>query len=315
VWRPVPDDVREALDQPLPIKGQPLEHVVADFKTNVLPYVTGNIHPRFFGRVHGAGLADGIISEMLAAAMNSNCGGRNHGAIYVENTVIDWCKELFSFPPDASGLLVSGTSMANLIGLAVARNARADGDIRKRGLKNYPRRLVADASAEAHESVARAMEVLGLGSESLHKISVLQDFTTDVAALREAIAEDRRAGLEPLCVVGCAGTVNTGAIDPLDELASICAAEKIWFHVDGAFGALAFMSDSLRPLFKGAERADSLAFDFHKWAQVQYDAGCILVRRGDLHRLSALPRCVEYLLPAPRLVRAKILRPPAPPYK
>jgi len=284
VWRPVPQEVREALKEPLPVDERSLDRVLADFEANILPYATGNIHPRFFGWVHGAGLADGIIAEMLAAAMNCNCGGRNHGAIEVENTVIDWCKELFRFPSDSSGLLVSGTSMANLVGLAVARNSRAGGDIRKRGLKNYPRTLVAYTSAEAHESVARAMEILGFGSESLRKISVLQDLSIDAGALRAAIAEDRRAGLEPFCVVGCAGTVNTGAIDPLDEMASICSAENIWFHVDGAFGALAFLSDSLRPLFKGLERADSLAFDFHKWAQIQYDAGCVLVRRGDLHR-------------------------------
>ncbi len=284
VWQPVPDQVRESLNEPLPLAGRALSEVYANFKDRILPYATGNIHPRFFGWVHGAGLAGGIISEMFAAAMNSNCGGRNHAAIDVENTVIDWFKELFGFPAVASGLLVSGTSMANLVGIAVARNSRAEGDVRKDGLKRYPRALVAYASAETHDSVIKAMEVLGLGSSALRKISVRPDFAIDVEALRRAIADDRNAGLEPFCVIGCAGTVNTGAIDPLDELASICADEHLWFHVDGAFGALAFASDSLRSRFAGLERSDSLGFDFHKWPQVQYDAGCILVRRGDLHR-------------------------------
>jgi aromatic-L-amino-acid decarboxylase len=284
VWQPVPERAREALNEPLPLAGRPLAGVYADFKERILPYDTGNIHPRFFGWVHGAGLASGIISEMLAAAMNSNCGGRNHGAIYVENAVIRWFKELFEFPATASGLLVSGTSMANLVGMAVARNSRSEGDVRHAGLRAYPRGLVAYASAETHDSVVKAMEVLGLGSNSLRKISVRSDFSMDVEKLRRTIADDRNAGLEPFCVVGCAGTVNTGAIDPLDELASLCADERLWFHVDGAFGALAFASESLRPRFAGLERADSLGFDFHKWPQVQYDAGCILVRRGDLHR-------------------------------
>jgi aromatic-L-amino-acid/L-tryptophan decarboxylase len=284
VWQPVPERVRESLNEPLPIAGRSLADVYTDFKERIFPYATGNIHPRFFGWVHGAGLASGIVSEMLAAAMNSNCGGRNHGAIYVENAVIGWFKELFGFPAAASGVLVSGTSMANLVGLVVARNSRIDGDVRKNGLKSYPRALVAYASAEAHDSVVKAMEILGLGSNALHKVSVRADFSLDVEALRRTIADDRKAGLEPFCVVGSAGTVNTGAIDPLNELASLCADERLWFHVDGAFGALALASDSLRPRFAGLERADSLGFDFHKWPQVQYDAGCVLVRRGDLHR-------------------------------
>jgi aromatic-L-amino-acid/L-tryptophan decarboxylase len=284
VWRPVPEDVRKSLDEPLPVQGKTFDDVYVQFKEQILPYATGNIHPRFFGWVHGAGLASGMVAEMLAAAMNSNCGGRDHGAIYVERKVIGWCKEIFGFPSEASGLLVSGTSMANLIALGVARNSLGEISIRKQGLRRYSRDLALYASSEVHESVLKAVEILGLGSGSLRRIPVDANLRIDLEALRRSIAEDRRAGVEPFCVVGSAGTVNTGAIDPLAELSSLCAAEKIWFHVDGAFGALAFTSDSLRPRLKGLELADSLAFDFHKWAQVQYDAGCVLVRRGDLHR-------------------------------
>jgi len=132
--------------------------------------------------------------------------------------------------------------------------------------------------------VVKALEILGIGSDSLRRIPVNPDFTISLPALRQAIAADRAAGVQPFCVIGCAGTVNTGAIDDLDQLASLCATEQLWFHVDGAFGALCMMSERLRPRLKGIERADSLAFDFHKWAHVQYDAGCLLVRNGAAYR-------------------------------
>jgi glutamate/tyrosine decarboxylase-like PLP-dependent enzyme len=228
-------------------------------------------------------MAGGIVAEALAAAMNSNCGGRDHGAVYVERAVISWCRQIFGFPEDASGLLVSGTSMANLIGIGVARNSLSE-NIRWKGLRSHSGELVAYASAESHESIARALEILGLGAASLRRVPVKWDFTIDTEALAGQVAGDRQAGLQPFCVAGSAGTVNTGAIDPLDDLASFCAAEGLWFHVDGAFGALAILSDAMRHRLRGIERADSLAFDFHKWAHVPYDCGCILVRRADLHR-------------------------------
>jgi aromatic-L-amino-acid/L-tryptophan decarboxylase len=282
VWQPVPADIRTQLTEALPVDETPLETVYQHFRTAILPYATGNLHPRFFGWVHGTGQAGNILAEMLAATMNSNCGGRDHGAIYVEREVLGWCKQLFDFPPEASGLVVSGTSMANLIALGVARNA--SGPVRVSGLEQGSNKLVAYASVEAHESVVKALETLGLGSHSLRKVAVNQDFTIDVTALQQAIAEDKDAGLRPFCVIACAGTVNTGAMDDLQHLARICAAEKIWFHVDGAFGALCMLSQRLRHRLRGIEQADSLAFDFHKWAHVQYDAGCVLVRNAELHR-------------------------------
>jgi aromatic-L-amino-acid/L-tryptophan decarboxylase len=296
VWKPVPRDVRDRLSESLPLQPSPLEDVCSEFRESILPYATGNIHPRFLGWVHGSGQAGNIVAEMLAAAMNCNCGGRDHGAIYVERGIIEWCKQIFAFPQEASGLLLSGTSMANLVALGVARYA-ADPSVRTTGLTASTDRLVAFASAEAHESVVKALEILGLGSIALRRVPVHADFTMQIDALRDAIAAERAAGLRPFCVVGSAGTVNTGAIDDLDRLASICAAENIWFHVDGAFGALGVLSDALRPRLKGIERADSLAFDFHKWMHVQYDAGCVLVRRGDLHRAAyaTRPAYLEHL--------------------
>ena len=299
VWQPVPERVRTALGGSIPESGQDFDEVYREFKDLILPYSTGNTHPRFFGWVHGTGLAGGVVAEMLAAAMNANCGGRDHGAIHVERAVIGWCKELFGLPEQASGLLVSGTSMANLIALCVARNARSTGQIRSNGVGEHPRRLVAYASTEIHECVVKAMEILGLGAAYLRRIPADGQFRMNLQALRKRIADDRKSGLEPFCVVGTAGTVNTGAIDDLDELASLCAAEQIWFHVDGAFGALCILSDTLRPLVNGIERANSIAFDFHKWMHVPYDAGCILIRRGDLHR-SAFSMRPPYLGELPR---------------
>jgi aromatic-L-amino-acid/L-tryptophan decarboxylase len=299
VWQPVPERVRNALTGPLPHAGQDLNEVYEEFKNSILPYSTGNTHPRFFGWVHGTGLASGILAEMLAAAMNANCGGRDHGAIYVERAVLGWSKELFGFPDSASGLLVSGTSIANLIALTVARNARATGNMRANGIRDYPRRLVAYASTEVHDCLVKAMELLGLGAASLRKIPSNSRFQIDLRALRDRIADDRALDFEPFCILGTAGTVNTGAFDDLDELAKLCAAEKIWFHVDGAFGGLCALSADLKPRLKGIERADSIAFDFHKWMHVPYDAGCVLIRHADLHRAAFLMR-PPYLGELPR---------------
>lgn len=298
VWQPVPEQVRERLRESVPVEGLPLEAVCDEFRNFILPWSTGNIHPRFLGWVHGSGQAGNLIAEMLAAAMNSNCGGRDHGAIYVEQEVIQWCRQIFDFPVESSGLLLSGSSMANLVALGVARYA-ADPLVRTHGVGKTPANMVAYTSAEAHESIVKAIEMLGLGSSALRRIPVHADFTMQIETLQRAIAEDRNSGLLPFCVVGSAGTVNTGAIDDLDRLASLCAAESIWFHVDGAFGALCALSDTLRPRLKGIERADSLAFDFHKWMHVQYDAGCVLIRRGDLHRAAYATR-PAYLERLPR---------------
>jgi aromatic-L-amino-acid decarboxylase len=278
VWQRVPQEVREVLAQPLPATPEDLDSVYREFTRLILPYSVGNIHPRFFGWVHGAGLASGIVAEMMAAALNANCGGRDHAGLYLERTVIEWCKSMFHFPAEASGILVSGTSMANLIALAIARNASCP----EGAAHSAP--LVAYGSTEVHSSVVKAMRMLGFGSESWRSLPVNDDFTINLGALRGAIAEDRRAGLRPFCVVGNAGTVNTGDFDNLESLAAICRSEDIWFHVDGAFGALAILTGEKRGYLRGIELADSLAFDFHKWLQVQYDAGCLLVRDGEQHR-------------------------------
>lgn len=299
VWVPMPDDVKQRLDEPLPIEGQGAEKTCQELTELILPYATGNTHPRFFGWVHGAGTPGGIIAEMFSAAMNANLGGRDHGAIYVERQVIDWCRRLFGFPESASGLIVSGTSIATLIALTTARDAKAGYEVRKTGVWSVDQRLVGYTSQQAHSCIARTFDLIGLGQESVRAIAVDASYRMDLDALRDAIAKDTLAGNKPFCVVGTAGTVNVGSIDDLLAIAEIAREHDLWFHIDGAFGALGVLSDELRPQLRGIELADSLAFDFHKWMHVTYDAGFALIRDNDLHRRSFTLRR-EYLEAADR---------------
>lgn len=282
-WQRVPDAVRERLSVPVPQEPQGAESAYRDFKENVLPYPMG-IHPRFWAWVHGTGSPGGMLAEMLSAAMNTSVHGGEHSANYVELQVLSWLKEALGYPAEASGLLVGGGSMANFVGLAVARNAKAGWDVKKEGMCGAHGPLVVYCSTETHSSVQKSVEALGLGSQGLRYIEVDSNFRIRMDALREAVAADRRAGKVPICVIGNAGTVNSGAIDDLSALAVFCRAEDLWFHVDGAFGAIAAITPTLRPLLRGMEQADSLAFDLHKWMYMPYDVACTLVRWPEKHR-------------------------------
>ncbi len=281
VWQPVPAQVKQCLRQPLPQKPQDLEAVYREFVENILPYPMGNIHPRFWGWVIGTGDPVGVLAEMLAATMNPNLAGGDHVANYVEQQVLDWCKQITGFPGDSSGILVSGASMANLVGLTIARNAsgmRMKVDLRKTGVQGLPGQMVMYCSTQTHSSVQKAVETLGLGSDALRQIPVDPDFRIRLDILRKTLVEDRESGYIPACIVGNCGTVNTGAVDDLSALADICQEEGLWFHVDGAFGALAALSPELTPLLDGMERADSLGFDLHKWLAMPIEIACILIR-------------------------------------
>jgi aromatic-L-amino-acid decarboxylase len=282
VWRPIPQAVRQRFRAGLPTAPSPLAEAHSSFMRDVLPYAGGNLHPGFMGWVQGAGTPVGMLAEMLAGGLNANLGGRDHMPIEVEREVIGWMRQLFGFPEGASGLLVTGASAANFIGVLVARQRTLGVTGRRQGAAGA--RLTAYASSAAHGCVPRAMEMAGLGSDALRKIAVTAAQQIDIEALRQALAEDRRAGFRPFLLIGNAGTVDTGAIDDLAALADLAQAEGLHFHVDGAFGALGVLAPELRPLLKGVENADSLAFDFHKWGHVPYDAGCILVRDETLHR-------------------------------
>jgi aromatic-L-amino-acid decarboxylase len=281
VWQPMPQKVRDHFKQDLPQPPQPLEAVYDEFTQYILPYSSGNVHPGFMGWVQGGGTGVGMLAEMLAAGLNANLGGRDHAPIAVEQQITHWLRQVFSFPPEATGLFVTGTSMANLIAVLVARTEALGKDVRKTGGGS---KLRAYTSVAAHSCITRAMDMAGLGSDALRLIPVDASHRMDIAALRNAIAADRKAGLEPFLVIGTAGTVDVGAIDDLTGISALCRAENIWFHVDGAYGALAMLSPELAPRLKGIEQADSIALDFHKWGQVPYDAGFILVRNGMQHR-------------------------------
>jgi aromatic-L-amino-acid decarboxylase len=277
VWRRAPEAVRERFEAPLPRSPRPFEDVLADVEALIAPYVVGNTHPRFFGWAHGAGAPVGVVAELIAAGLDANCGGRDHIGPIVERQIARWAAEAFGFPKEASGVFVTGTSQANFLGLLVARDAAVGHDVRRYGLKAAPQ-LAAYASVEAHACVRQAMELAGVGSDFLREIPVDRAGAMLLPALGDAVARDRAAGLKPFLVVGTAGGVNFGAFDDLAALADVAAREGLWLHVDGAFGALSALSPKLRPLSCGLGRAHSVAFDFHKWAHVPYDAGFLLVR-------------------------------------
>jgi glutamate/tyrosine decarboxylase-like PLP-dependent enzyme len=284
---------------PLPAEGRPVEDVLGFVREHVLPFPMGNSHPRFFGFINATADPIGITADYLAAAMNPNCWGGDHAAVHVESQVMRWIASIVGFPPEAEGILVSGGSMANFTALAAARRATTPGNVREDGLAGEGRpRLVVYASDQVHHCVDKAVDLLGIGTRNLRKIETDDRFRIRMDRLEATIAADREAGLLPAVVVGSAGTVNTGAIDPLEGLADVCRRESLWFHVDGAYGAMAALSPRLKPLFAGIERADSIAADPHKWLYVPYEAGATLVREPG--RLAATFRKFpEYLASDP----------------
>ncbi len=298
VWRPMPPAVRAELALPL-AADRPIDAEAAwrRFQELVLPYHAGNAHPRFMGWVQGGGTALGMLAEMLAGGLNANCGGRDHAAIAVERQVIAWAAAMLGLPEGAGGVLVTGSSIANFMAALLARNATLGAATRAAGLGGAP--LTAYAQEGAHRCVADALDMAGIGHANLRRVPPDTGFRIDPAALAAAIAADRAAGFTPFLVVGTAGSVDVGAVDDLAALAALCHRERLWFHVDAAFGAFLRLSPALAPLVAGIEAADSIAFDFHKWAQAPYDAGCLLARReSDL--LAAFSAPAAYLDAAPR---------------
>ncbi len=304
-WRPLPESARRDIDHPLPSEPGDLKEVVERVKRSILPYPTGNAHPRFWGWVMGNGTADGMLADMLASAMNPHLGGYDQSASAVERRVIDWLVEVMGYPPGAGGLLVSGGTMANLTGLAVARHAKAGFDVRRDGLAAAPR-LRVYGSVETHSWVEKCCDLLGLGRRAFRRVAADREGRVEPRAIAEAVRRDRGNGDRPFCVVGNAGTVDTGAIDDLEALADLCATEDMWLHVDGAFGALVALSPALRGQLRGLERSDSVAFDLHKWGFLPYEVGCALVRDREIHRATFRTRA-EYLQPPGRGIQPDVL--------
>ena len=273
------------LDQPFPEEGTAPQTILDFVRERILPHPMGNGHPRFFGWVNSPPAPIGILGDFLAATMNPSCAGGDHAAIYLERCCVRWLMELVGFPTQGSmGLLVSGASVATITGLAAARQwaCRRDGwNVREEGLQGNRPPLTLYTSDEGHSCIRKAVELLGLGSAAIRSIPVNDRFKLNVPALRETVAADRAAGRRPFCVAASAGTVNTGAIDPLEELANFCAEENLWLHVDGAYGALGVLDPAVACSYSGMSRANSLAVDPHKWLSVPAECGCALLRDGN----------------------------------
>src|SRR5271166_834469 len=281
-------------ESPIPATGTSLQHLVDRFQNEILPYATGNTHPMFFGWVHGSGNIYGALGEALAAVMNCNVGGRNHVGTSLEKQVVGWFRDFFGFPKGATGILTSGTSMGTIIALTCARNSRAKWDVQRDGIRGGNVSMTAYASVAAHSCITKAFDLLGLGRNALRLIPVDANFRMDVDQLETAIRSDRENGFLPICVISTVGSANTGSIDEVASVADIAAREGLWHHIDGAFGAFSICLPRYRHLASAVALADSLAFDMHKWLHVPYDAGCVLVRDGGVHR-QAFSLRPEYL--------------------
>ncbi len=283
-WQPMPASTQAAIDEaPAPMGERSLGAVYAELASRVLPYTSANRHPRAWGWVRGQGTPVAMLADMIASAADAHVGGGFSAPVHVERTVIRWLAEALGMDAATSGLLTSGATMANLLGLAVARHARAGFDVREEGLNGRPRMLVY-ASSETHGWAAKAVEWMGMGRRSLRLVAADEQGRMPSAALREAIARDSADGCVPFAVIANAGTVNTGAIDELPALRALCDELGLWMHVDGAFGALLKLAPGCRELVAGLELADSVAFDLHKWMSLPFETGCLLVRDPAAHR-------------------------------
>ncbi|PAP78794.1 pyridoxal phosphate-dependent decarboxylase family protein [Rubrivirga marina] len=278
-----PEEVARTFDEPLPKHGQEPARILDDWDEKVLPNATHNTSPRYFGYVMGSGTPMGILAEALAASVNMNAGGWKPApsATEVERRTLAWLAELIGFDPACGGVLVSGGTMANVTALHTALRNAAPYDTTPRGLQDEARTgrfLVYASDHEGHVSLVRAVDMLNLGREALRRVPSRGDFTMDVGALRGMIEEDRARGDLPFCVVAQVGSVNVGAIDPLDEIADVCREYGLWLHGDGACGAVGAMLPEKRLLYAGLDRADSVSLDPHKWLYVPYECGCVLFR-------------------------------------
>ncbi len=283
VWKPIPLKIKEKFQRTIPQEGQDIHSIYSEIKENIIPYRLGNIHPYFWGWVFGTGTLFGAFGDLVASGINATSGDFDHSAVYVENQVIEWAKEMLGYDPQASGLITRGASMANIIGLTIARNVKAGFNIREKGLQAKFSKMIYYGSNEMHSSFQKAVELLGIGNENLRRVPVTEDFKIDIQELKERIRKDKENEYNPICIIGNLGTVNTGAVDDLNVLADIAEHHNMWFHIDGAFGALTRISPKSYHLADGLERADSIAFDFHKWMSVNYAVGCVLVKSPENH--------------------------------
>ncbi|MEP3345433.1 MAG: pyridoxal-dependent decarboxylase [Litoreibacter sp.] len=282
-WQPKPADMADKMALTPDAIGVGAAQSMTHLTQDIMPYATGNTHPKFFGWVHGAGLPVSVGAELVAATMNSNCGGRDHGAMEVERATLDWLLGVSGLPEQASAILTSGTSQATILALTAARNRQFGHDIRQKGIQSLPPVSVYVRKG-THSCIGKALEVMGFGAGAIHVVDTDDDMRMDLASLKDAVASDRAKGRVPLAIVGTAGSVNTGSYDSLHAIADFCAKEDIWFHVDAAFGFWARLADApWKQLVDGMERANSIACDFHKWMSIPYDCGACMIYDRELH--------------------------------
>lgn len=286
---PDPGELVALFDEPVPETGEEPSTVLDAWPKKILPNSTPMGSPRYYGYVMGSGVQIGVLAEALAAAQNANTGGWKPApaATEIERRVVAWFAEMIGYPPDTDGLLTSGGTVANLVALATALQATADYDVARMGLQSEqrPGRFVLYVSDhEGHSSIVRAARVLGLGEDAVRLVPSDDDYRMDVGELVSLLDDDASHGLVPFCVVAQAGSINVGAIDPIDELAEVCEQRDLWFHVDGACGAFGAILPEKRPQYTGIERADSVTVDPHKWLYVPFECGSVLVNDGDALR-------------------------------
>ncbi len=275
--------VAAVFDEPVPQRGQDPDSLLDEWTAKVLPNTTHLGSPRYFGFVNGSGTMISVLAEALASSVNMNVGAWKPApaATEIERRTIAWIAELIGYPTTTGGLFVSGGTMANFTAILTALRNVAGYDTTHEGLQSDRRRgrfLLYMADHEGHSSIERVADMLNLGRNAVRRVPSRDDFTIDVAALEGMLDEDIQRGDTPFCVVAQVGSINVGAIDPLDDIARICAARQIWFHADGACGAAGAILPEKRPLFSGLEKADSVTLDPHKWLYIPYECGCVLVR-------------------------------------
>ncbi len=283
VWREMPEETRAYFNTPAPTAPTPLGSVYQELRENLFPYSMGNIHPRFWGWYMGSSNFTGALADFLAAVDGSNLGGGNTAAAQIDVQVINWFKEMIGFPESASGTLTSGGSMANMVALNVARNAKAGVDVRAEGILNMPEPLGFYASDQVHSCHQKALETMGHGARALTEVATDAHYRMRIDALEAAIAADRARGVKPACVIATAGSTNTGALDDLVAISEVCQREGLWMHVDGCIGAFVRIAPDNADLVRGIDLADSVALDPHKWLHTPFEAGSVLIRDAKRH--------------------------------
>jgi aromatic-L-amino-acid decarboxylase len=302
-----PGEVRAALPAAPPARGEPLPSILADVERLVVPGLTHWNHPGFFAYFANSSTTPAILGEMLAATFNANAmlWKTAPAATELEVVVLDWLRQMTGLPDGLFGVIQDTASAATLVGLAAAREAVPGLEVRRRGLVGQAR-LRMYASEQAHSSVEKAGIVLGIGQDGLRKVPVDADFRMDPRALARAVADDRAAGWTPFAVTATVGTTSTTSVDPVPEIAEVCARERLWLHVDAAYAGCAAVVPELRGLLRGCERADSLVMNPHKWLFVPVDLSAFYTRRPEVVR-AALSLVPDYLRTAEETVAPNLM--------